>query len=558
MFCLPYLLTSVFCTSFSAPSIFQESNGLSISNQAPDDPNRLSMRHAEIVVHPNQLELRATLSQDIPVKPPQGYTVLWELDTDLNPSTGRSQGPFLGIEYNVIAMYSNNAWHTRVDPLPENKRTKGGGPASMKALGNQLTLVISREQIGDPDRMTWRASIPGLSILAPLTATLASFNDKTKIPEDKPRTGIMAVMTADVKMALEPQIKQWYEDMKAEGMTPEEFLISSKTSPRDIKSKLIQAKDRILGAVFIGPVPIAYTVCPSGDDKTNHYNYTPCDNYYQDLDGPYAEGVSRSQLEQYAYFDEPKEVKLNFSGESDSDFRVICDWKRLAKDKQLKQKCLPEIFVGRITAQGLGLNWQNQMLCLRNYFIRNHAYRSGTSPEPHVALYVETISNGDREQALEKAAHGMSFPEYKESKQFVATQQEMADALATPASVFVFTAHGGVALEEDKQFLFDDIKQNPPQFRFMWFNGCGASSYHLEKSIGSTYLLCEGSRALTLVGFPITGGFNFLEKFSEPLNRDGGFASLGGAYLNWYKVNMSRIFLPGYFVFLGDPTLHMR
>ena len=242
--------------------------------------------------------------------------------------------------------------------------------------------------------------------------------------------------------AIDPELDQLEADLKAEGWSVGRMYAQRSQSPEDIRNKLFRLyldRDEDIRTLFIiGHVPVPYSgdfsassgfPPPDGhvEGSGNHTGAWPSDSYYGDLFGNYTDNtVNRTTGNQSRHHNVPGDGKF--------DQTVI------------PGEVLMEI--GRVDFYDMPAFSRSDTQLLKDYFSRNHAYRSGM---------VETVDRGvldDNFTSLNLSSTGWNnmtafFP--------------IDSILARPAGDY-FTA----------------LKARP----YLWSYGCGAGSYTSCNGVG--------------------------------------------------------------------------
>jgi len=166
--------------------------------------------------------------------------------------------------------------------------------------------------------------------------------------EDIARPPLLLVL---INTVIQPHITesldQYVSDLEGEGYSVRIRAVSGGT-PNELKNILQgELASGLVGALFIGELPVFWFEMHDDvveADGTLGYSRFPTDFYYTDLDGTWA----------------------------DSNGNGICDQHSDGEGSRG-----PEIWVGRLTANTLAGNMDEEVMLLRNYFAKNHAYRTG-------------------------------------------------------------------------------------------------------------------------------------------------------------------------------------
>ncbi len=156
---------------------------------------------------------------------------------------------------------------------------------------------------------------------------------------------VALIVNAEIYPNLVSEINQFAQDLQNEGWTVRVDSIRG-SSPTALRSHLASLPN-LKGAIFIGELPVAW--CEAFGFGIEEY---PIDLYFMDLNGIWLD--------------------------SDNDGKYDAHTGNVN----------PEIWVGRIYSRPL--TWDSEIRLLKNYFRKNHLYRTGSLSVPHRALsYVD-------------------------------------------------------------------------------------------------------------------------------------------------------------------------
>ncbi|MFX1379040.1 MAG: C25 family cysteine peptidase [Promethearchaeota archaeon] len=282
----------------------------------------------------------------------------------------------------------------------------------------------------------------------------------------------------------------------------------------------------LVGAVLIGQLPIA------------QYDYMgsvfACDFFFMDLDG--------------FWFDANPPIPFN-DGIMDYHDNSTGD-------------LYPEIWIGRINPECLTLS--NYTKAYKEYFNRNHAYRTGSLSRPHKALlYIDDSWSFWWDEYLSNfTAYSNIDCFYDNStttptlyKQNLTQNYEFVQVLVHSDP---FDHYWGVGNPPSEGYLnYLEIMNLNTQPLFYNLYACSACNINTMDNIGTHYLFSNNT--LTVVGSSKTGGMNMYQSFYDDL---GNGLSFGEAFRKWfwnpyygpYGDSYSHSLSMG-MIILGDPLL---
>lgn len=348
---------------------------------------------------------------------------------------------------------------------------------------------------------------------------LSSFS-RTQFPRGK----VLVLVNARLYRSVKKSIAQYIRDLADEGYFATAYTVAGGT-PAELRS-FIAGKRRV-GVVLVGALPTPWF--EMDDDFHNAHSEFPCDLYYMDLNGSWAD--------------------------PDGD----------GKFSQHPTKVDPEIWVGRLwTPTGGG----NDAAMINDYFARNHQFRKGLFGVSDQALaYVDDDWAGFGDCAFDMmlpASHieVLTAPATTDADRYKAEIQQHRGW----AQVCAHSSPGGHSFkipagsEWVPNAYLRDV--NPPDAYFYNLFACSnarftqadymAGWYIFDKAGGST---CNG---LAAVGSTKTGSMLLFENFY------GAMASgraIGDAFVAWWRdlgpthdLGERRWYYG--MTLLGDPTLN--
>ena len=195
----------------------------------------------------------------------------------------------------------------------------------------------------------------------------------------------------------------------------------------------------------------------------------------------------------------------------------------------------PEIWIGRINPSSL--NNVNITQAYKDYFARNHAYRTGTLTRPHKALlyiddswsqwYSEYLSNFTAYSDVDcywdnstttPANYLNNLTQNYEYVQLLvhSTQQDHYFGIGNPPS-------------EGKVNYTNILNTNTAPLFYNLY-ACSACDFTFSNNLGTQYLFSNSS--LAVIGSTKTGGMNMYQSFYDELNKG---EIIGDALKTWFR-----------------------
>ncbi|UCD17398.1 MAG: putative Ig domain-containing protein [Candidatus Zixiibacteriota bacterium] len=307
-----------------------------------------------------------------------------------------------------------------------------------------------------------------------------------------------------VNATLHPQIMsgldQYIMDLTGEGYEVELYINSGGT-PDDLRAFL---RDRyalgLEGAVLIGDLPVPWYETDFGDPP-EHAEF-PCDLFYMDLDGIFADG--------------------------DSDEMYDMHYGAVA----------PEIYIGRLTASPLKLGGESESDLVQYYFSKNHLYRSDRLPLANRALvYI------DDDWVPGANWWNLNVGEAYSNRTFVRDEwttwgSDYLERLTQNYEFIQVCVHswpGGHAFKnpaEDWSWVYiSEIKAIQPVAHFYNLFACSNARY-VEDDYCSGWYIFSKDFGLAAVGSAKTGSMLNFEDFYRPF---GAGLSIGEAFRDWFS-----------------------
>jgi PKD repeat protein len=321
-------------------------------------------------------------------------------------------------------------------------------------------------------------------------------------------------------------LDQYIEDLVADEYTVKLIKITGGTA-EDMRSLLAgEYALGMAGCVLIGDLPIAWYESECWDEK-EHEEF-PCDLFYLDLDGQF----------------------------TDTDADGIYDTHT--------GDITPEIWLGRLTASPLTMGGSNEVELLKNYFRKNHLYRTGRLPiDARGLVYIDDDWAGDSIGWNADVGNAYS------------TRTLVADPYTTWGpdytgrlplgydfiEVCVHSSPWGHSFKRPPGSWSDvynnQIKSIDPQGHFYNLYACSNVRFVETDYMGGWYVFCQ-TYGLAAVGSTKTGSMLQFGDFYTPF---GQGKTIGEALSDWFRVQG----LDGYvdwevcwyygMTLCGDPTL---
>ena len=175
----------------------------------------------------------------------------------------------------------------------------------------------------------------------PLIYLEAGFSTQRVSCFDRGDSDVCIIVASGLEIPLAPELTQFALDLEAEGFDVSTTVMTGGTSS-DLR-EFLQGQTELGGAILVGNLPVAWYEM----DEWGHEEF-PMDLYFMDLDGIW----------------------------SDSDVDGLLDGH--SGDRA------PEIWIGRIDPHAM--EFGNELFLLKDYFAKNHAYRTGSMAVPARAL----------------------------------------------------------------------------------------------------------------------------------------------------------------------------
>jgi hypothetical protein len=317
---------------------------------------------------------------------------------------------------------------------------------------------------------------------------------------------------AQVYPAIQTNFDQFVSDLQADDYTVSVTQVTTQT-PVTIRGTLRfeYLSSGLVGVILVGDVPAAWM-----ETDLYYVSHFPTDYFYMDLDGIW----------------------------NDSDLDGFYD--------NLSGNLEPEIWSGRITPSNCIFG--DEVKLLNQYFVKNHAYRTGSLSLPDRALgYLELTWYPEVETYLNWVYDNVNFVDNEDTttalhyKYMLQQGYEWVHLLAHSSpwgSTFFLhnESYGGGSV-----FSYEMPLVNP-QANFVLLNACSNAKYTETNNLGQSYLF-GSDYVLAVIGeTKIMYGDDFQDLYASL----GNGKNLGESYLDW--IWWCYDWFWGCNIF-GDPTL---
>ncbi|MEO0184669.1 MAG: hypothetical protein ABIL22_03955 [candidate division WOR-3 bacterium] len=315
------------------------------------------------------------------------------------------------------------------------------------------------------------------------------------------RAGNVAILTQQsIAGALTNGINQLINNLQSEGYTILSYQISGGT-PETLRTFLqnLYNTNSIEGALFIGNLPVAWFEI-ANDFGQYGYAQFPIDLFYMDLNGDWLDTMSTG------------------NGKYDGHTGNIN----------------PEIYVGRLTPTGIGID----TVVLKNYFRKDNAYRYDTLALQRRAL---VFCDDDWIPWASYWAENVALL-YSDTMNYWHAETTRASIyrtkLNTPQAWVSVFAHSSPSLHQftynnggsyDYYYANEYTTQNPPANFYNHF-ACSFARY-TTSGYGGGQSIFNQSYGLGEVGSTKTGSMLEFEYFYQPLSQR---KTLGQAFKDWF------------------------
>jgi hypothetical protein len=330
---------------------------------------------------------------------------------------------------------------------------------------------------------------------------------------DRADSEVMVVVAGGLETALEPELSQFTQDLENEGYSVSVQVMTG-GSPADLRS-MLQSHSGLGGAILVGALPAAWYEM---DEWSGQYEEFPLDLYYADLDGSWADADGDGLFDSHT-----------------GDIQA-------------------EIWIGRIDAHAM--EFGNELDMLRDYFEKNHLYRTGALAVPGRAL----VFNDDDWAMSGECGLGSIYSDLTLVEDAAQTSASYyRDRLAYGYEFVHLMSHSspwGHTFKGPSGYLgtvmAPEISEIDPQTVFVQLFACSNCRWTEPNCLGNWYLFGE-DYCLLAIGSTKTGSMLSFEEFYGPI---GSGTIPGVSFRDWF--NGVGIYDPAWHygcVLLGDPTI---
>lgn len=336
---------------------------------------------------------------------------------------------------------------------------------------------------------------------------------------------LVAVVVNDTLAPLiQDELNQYRQDLVAEGysVTITAWTLAGST-PVQLKNYLIsQQPHGLAGAMLVGDLPIALYY--HANDFYGAAVTFACDLYYMNLNSTWTDSNSDGKFD-------------TVSGDS-----------------------RPQIWVSRVVASNLPAMGTVEDL-VKNYFAKNHAYRTQAKTLPRRACaMIYTSPPHDNGWPLTWAnTLGLAYTNYEAIGNPDFTSTTYRAKLAAGYEFMYLCAHSSASRHafENGSYYNSSIPGDNPKIWFYNLYACSNCDYTYSNNMGSCYIT-TADYGLVACGSTKTGGMLSTHFYMAPL---GDHKSFGEAFKDWWQyilsVTVSDSTISWYYgmVLLGDGTL---
>ncbi len=357
-----------------------------------------------------------------------------------------------------------------------------------------------------------------------LSIIILLFCSLTNAQEEK----VLIITNSVVYSDLKPEIFRYVDDISSEYKVA--LYETTGGTPEDLKDFINSHKDSLVGCILIGSMPVCWFEIEN-DLAAFHPTKFPCDLFFMDLDG------SWSDDDNDGFYD------THTDGTGD---------------------VAPEIFLGRIDASLSSPNGINQIEDLRNYFLRDHNYWSGTYPLRKTGLAYTDVPWKNYSPVNEEMAYLYGINNYQLIKDDrISDKDYLENRLKNDQYEFIQIAVHSHSYNHEFELkggvLPDDIRNVSPKALGYNLFACEACDYTQWNFMGGTYIFNNSEKSLVVVGSTKVGSMLQFYAFYQPLGENN---PIGVAYKEWFE------FLAPYddsekswhygMTILGDPLIKLN
>lgn len=264
-------------------------------------------------------------------------------------------------------------------------------------------------------------------------STLGFLSGGKKVTQIYSSGYILLLIKSNISEALTAEIERYENDLHMENWTTFKEVVSDTHSVDQVKAIIknyYQEYTSLKTVVLIGNIPVPYSGLINPDGHPDHLGAWPCDAYYADMDGLWTD--------------------TNINNDLATGFRND----NVPEDGKFDQSNIGkvELEIGRIDFSNLPAFPQSEIELTRNYFNKNHDFRTCKTKFRHRGL----IQN--------------NFPSFAEA--FGQSGVNNFSRMFGPDSVFYLPYKSTLQTED-----------------YLWSYGCGPGNYTGAGGIGNTFEL---------------------------------------------------------------------
>ncbi len=347
----------------------------------------------------------------------------------------------------------------------------------------------------------------------PLESLPAGFSELRPARGDRSDSQVLVIVASGVETPLAPELSRFASDLEAEGYSVSTQVMTGGTAAS--LRALLQSTPGIGGAILVGDLPAAWYEM---DEWSGPHEEFPMDLYLGDLDGTWGDSDGDGLLDSHG-------------GDAG-----------------------PEIWIGRIDAHAVEFGGEIEML--RDYFDKNHFYRTGALAVPGRALvFNDDDWQGSGSCGLDEIYGTVTLLEDPAQT----TAAYYRDRLAYGYEFVHLMSHSspwGHAFKVPSGYsgtvMAPEIAEINPQTVFVQLFACSNCRWTEPDCLGNWYLFGE-DYCLLAIGSTKTGSMLEFEQFYGPI---GAGSSPGVAFRDWFDaVGISDPAWHYGCVLLGDPTI---
>ncbi|MBN1801897.1 MAG: hypothetical protein JW891_10350 [Candidatus Lokiarchaeota archaeon] len=321
-----------------------------------------------------------------------------------------------------------------------------------------------------------------------------------------PQEGYVRIyVNSTIYNSLSSELEQYLQDIETQGFKVNLTTWSNK-DVRALKENITYYynNSELVGVVLIGKVPYAQARYNDTDYGYNNYRYFPIDLYLTDLDGNWS--------------DPDGDLTYNFDLYGSTNI-----WNDLEHNNGTRD-IFPEIWLGRICPESL--NNTNHLQAYKDYFEKNHAYRTGRLHQPHSALlYIEdSWSAWDTEYLGALTAYTNVT---MVSNNLQTSRSDYLDKLTQNFEFIQLLAHSWQyehyfdVSSTTETVNYNDILNSNTKALFYNLYCCYACDFTFQNNMGTQYLFSNNT--LVVVGSTRSGGTTCYQPFYDLLKNNKCF-----------------------------------